>query len=170
LVRAARDIQFGSTEREFSGDGKSAFPSPVHRDVGVCFLETPASGNKRWRKSPPIAKENVMRGRVMMILASAVLAGSLLATGAQARGGGGGGHGGGGFGGGMGGGHMGGFGGGGIGGLGGGRVGGFGAGSMAHVGHEHFGGGRRFIGRGFYGDGLDCPYYNSYTWPYSCTY
>ena len=30
-----------------------------------------------------------MRGRAMMILASAVLAGSLLATGAQARGGGG---------------------------------------------------------------------------------
>ncbi|MDE5451793.1 hypothetical protein GWE18_02740 [Bradyrhizobium sp. CSA112] len=53
-----------------------------------------------------------MRGRVMMILASAVLAGSLLATGAQARGGGGG-HMGGGFGGGhmdggFGGGHMGG--------------------------------------------------------------
>jgi hypothetical protein len=41
---------------------------------------------------------------------------------------------------------------------------------MAHVGHEHFGGGRRFINRGFYGDGLDCPYYSSYTWPYTCTY
>ena len=42
-----------------------------------------------------------MRGRVMMILATAVLAGSLLASGAQARGGGGGGgHMGGGFGGG----------------------------------------------------------------------
>jgi hypothetical protein len=66
--------------------------------------------------------------------------------------------------------HMGGFGGGGIGGLGGGRVGGFGAGSMAHVGHEHFGGGGRFINRGFYGDGLDCPYYSSYSWPYTCTY
>jgi hypothetical protein len=45
LVRAAPDIQFGLVEREFSGDGKSAFPSPVHRDVGVCSLETPASGN-----------------------------------------------------------------------------------------------------------------------------
>jgi hypothetical protein len=98
--------------------------------------------------------ENVMRGRVMMILASALLAGSLVATGAQARGGGGG-HGGGGFGGG----HMGGF--------GGAHMGGFGGGAMAH---EHFGGGRRFIGRGFYGDDLDCPYYSSYTWPYSCTY
>ena len=91
----------------------------------------------------------------MMILASAVLAGSLLATGAQARGGGGGGggHGGGGGGhmGGFGGGHMGGFGGGHIGGFGGAHVGGFGgahvggfgAGRMAHVGHEHFGVGRR---------------------------
>ena len=96
----------------------------------------------------------------MMILASAVLAGSLLATGAQARGGGGGG---GGHGGGFGGGHMG-------GGFGGGHMGGFGAGPMAHVGHENFGGGRRFIGRGLYGDGLDCPYYDSYTSPYSCDY
>ena len=96
-----------------------------------------------------------MRGRVMMILASAVLAGSLLATGAQARGGGGGGHGGGG--------------GGRIGGFGGGHVGGLGAG-MAHVGHERLGAGRRrFVGGGFYGD--DCPYYGSpYTWPYTCTY
>jgi hypothetical protein len=100
-----------------------------------------------------------MRGRVMMVLASAVLAGSLLATGAQARGGGGGGHGGGGGGGG----HMGGF--------GGGHIGGFGAGHMAHVGHEHFGVGRRhFVDGGLYGNGLDCPYYKSYTWPYTCTY
>ena len=100
-----------------------------------------------------------MRGRVMMILASAVLAGSLLATGAQARGGGGGGgHGGGGgghMGGGFGGGHMGGgFGGGHMGGVGGGHIGGFGGGHvggahMAHVGHEHFGAGRRrFVGGG----------------------
>ena len=95
----------------------------------------------------------------MMILASAVLAGSLLATGAQARGGGGGG----GHGGGFGGGHMG-------GGFGGDHMGGFGAGPMAHVGHENFGGGRRFIGRGLYGDGLDCPYYDSYTSPYICDY
>ena len=109
----------------------------------------------------------------MMILASAVLAGSLLATGAQARGGGGGGgHGGGGGGhmGGFDGGHMGGFGGGHIGGLGGAHVGGFGAGRMAHVGHEHFGVGRRRFGGGFYDYGLDCPYYGSYTWPYTCTY
>jgi hypothetical protein len=106
-----------------------------------------------------------MRGRVMMVLASAVLAGSLLATGAQARGGGGGGHGGGG------GGHMGGFGGGHMGGFGGGHMGGFGGGHMAHVGHEHFGVGRRhFVDGGLYGYGLDCPYYKSYTWPYTCTY
>src|SRR6202042_3181586 len=95
-----------------------------------------------WRNSPSILMENVMRGRVMMILASAVLAGSLLATGAQARGGGGG-HMGGGFGGGhmggFGGGHMGGFGGGRIGGLGDARVGGLGAGHLAHAGHEGFG-------------------------------
>src|ERR1700736_5013625 len=71
-------------------------------------------------ESPPIQMENVMRGRAMMILASALLAGSLIATGAQARGGGGGGggHGGGG------GGHMGGFGGGHMGGFGGGHMGG----------------------------------------------
>jgi hypothetical protein len=108
----------------------------------------------------------------MMILASAVLASSLLATGAQARGGGGGG-----------GGHMGGFGGGHIGGLGGGhmgglgvdRAGGFGAGvgarAMAHVDHDHIGvGRRRFVGNGFYDYGLTCPYYPSYTSPYTCTY
>jgi hypothetical protein len=115
----------------------------------------------------------------MMILASAVLAGSLVATGAQARGGGGGGHGGGGGGhGGFGGGHMGGFGGAHIGGLGAGRVGGFGgghvggfdAGRVAHADHAHFGR-RRFSG-GYYGYGLDCPYYPTYayTWPYNCTY
>jgi hypothetical protein len=65
---------------------------------------------------------------------------------------------------------MGGFGGAHMGGFGGGRMEGFGGGAMAHAGHERFGGGRRFIGRGLYGDGLDCPYYDSYTWPYSCTY
>ncbi len=117
----------------------------------------------------------------MMILATAVLAGSLLATGAQARGGGGGGgHGGGGMGGfggghmgGFGGGHMGGFGGGRVGGLGGDHVGGVGAGELAHVGHQHFGAGRRrFLGGGLYGDGLDCPYYDhtSSMRPYDCAY
>jgi hypothetical protein len=98
-----------------------------------------------------------MRGRVMMILASAVLAGSLLATGAQARGGGGGGgHGGGG------GGHMGGFGGGHMGGFGGEHMGGFGG--------DHFGGGRRRVGGGYYSYGPDCPYYDSDSWPYTCAY
>ena len=115
----------------------------------------------------------------MMILASAVLAGSLVATGAQARGGGGGGGGGhmGGFGGGhmggFGGGRMDGFGGGRIGGLGEGHVGGLGAGQkVANFGHEHLGFGRH-RGRGFYDDGLDCPYYPNYTsttWPYTCSY
>jgi hypothetical protein len=74
---------------------------------------------------------------------------------------------------------MGGFGGAHIGGFGGGRVGalgagiaagGVGAGLMAHAGHEHFGGGRhRFVG-GEIDDGFDCPYYTSYTPPYTCTY
>jgi hypothetical protein len=118
-----------------------------------------------------------------MILATALLAGSLIATGAQARGGGGG-HGGGmggghmgGFGGGMGGfsgGHMGGFGGGRIGGPGEDHIGGLGAGRMANAGHPHPDGGRRrFLGNGFYDNGLDCPYnpyYTSYNWPYTCTY
>jgi hypothetical protein len=155
LLRATPDIQFRLVESEFSGDGKSTFPSSVHRDIGVCFLKTPASGNDQWRTVRPSQMENVMRGRVMMILASAVLAGSLLATGAQARGGGGGGgHGGGGFGGG----HMGGFGDGHMG-------GGFDGGHMAGMGRDHFRG-----GSGFYDDGLGCPYYGSYTWPYNCDY
>jgi len=136
----------------------------------------------QWRKAPPIPKENVMRGRVMMILASAVLAGSLLATDAQARGGGGGGHGGGGGGGhmgggggghmgGFGGGHIGGFGAGHIGGFGGGRMGGFGGGHIAGMHRDHFGYGRRhFVRGGLYGYGLDCPYYQQYSWPYTCTY
>jgi hypothetical protein len=112
-----------------------------------------------------------------MLLASAVLAGSLLVTGAQARGGGGGGHGGGGMGG-FGGGHMGGLGGGHVGGFGGGRIGvpgagiagGVGAGLMAHANHEHFGAGRRRFVDGEIYDGLDCPYYTSYTPPYTCIY
>jgi hypothetical protein len=41
---------------------------------------------------------------------------------------------------------------------------------MDGMGQDHFGGGRRFIGRGLYGDGLDCPYYDSYTSPYACDY
>jgi hypothetical protein len=42
---------------------------------------------------------------------------------------------------------------------------------MAHANHEHFGvGGRRFVGGEIYDDdGLDCPYYTSYTPPYTCT-
>ena len=107
-----------------------------------------------------------MRGRVMMILASAVLAGSLLATDAQARGGGGGGHGGGG-----GGGHMGGFGGGHMGGFGGGHISGFGGGHIAGMHRDHFGYGRRhFVRGGLYDYGLGCAYYTRYSWPYTCTY
>src|ERR1700748_3344654 len=86
--------------------------------------------------------ENVMRGRMMMVLASAILAGSLVATGAQARGGGGGG-----------GGH-----GGGMGGFGGGLIGGLGGGHVAPLGRDRFGAGRHRFRGGYYDDGLDCPY------------
>jgi hypothetical protein len=151
----------------------------LHSITALAFAFGSAGRLKRpAADSPPIPKENVMRGRVMTILASAVLAGSLLATDAQARGGGGGGGGhGGGFGGGhMGGGfggdHMGGF-GGGMGGFGAGRVGGFGAGRIAHVDHDRFGGARhRFAGGGNYDYGLGCPYYPYYThnYPYYCDY
>jgi hypothetical protein len=41
---------------------------------------------------------------------------------------------------------------------------------MAHVGGGHYGYGRRHFVGGYYGSGLDCPYYGSYTWPYTCTY
>jgi hypothetical protein len=119
-----------------------------------------------------------MKGRWMMVLATALLAGSLVATGAQARGGGGGGGGGhgGGFGGGFGGAHMGSFGGAGIGGFdgghmgtfGGARIGGSGVGHVAGIDRDHFGMGRRHVG-GIYDDDLGCPYYPAYTAPY-CTY
>ena len=105
--------------------------------IAVLAFTLPSNANA-WKrpaaKDPPIEMENIMKRRMIMILASAALAGSLLATGAQARGGGGGG------------GHMGGFGGGHIGGLGvhpggldGGNGGGFGARAMAHVDHDHVG-------------------------------
>ena len=153
-------LQFRIIEREFSRDGEQRSSSSVHRDVRVCHVGTrqrPTTSLRR--KVPPIPKENIMRGRVMMILASAVLAGSLLATGAQARGGGGGG------------GHGGGFGGGHMGGFGGGHMGGFGGGHMAGMRGDHFGyRGRHFARGGLYGDGLGCPYYTPYTWPYNCTY
>jgi hypothetical protein len=174
-------------EFEFSREERSAFPPPVHRDVG-------SSSETRqrlplWRKARPSQMENIMSGRVMMILATAVLAGSLLATGAQARGGGGGGGGHGGGMGGFGGGHMGGFDGGRIGGLGGDHTGGLdgdriggldgdhvgslGGGHMARLDHDHLGAGRRQFGGGYYGYGLDCPYYPNYSSlnrPDTCSY
>jgi hypothetical protein len=73
-----------------------------------------------------------MRGRMMMVLASAALSGSLLAADAQARGGGG--HGGGG-------GHLGGFGGARVSGFGGARMGGFSEGHMAGIHRGYFGDG-----------------------------
>jgi hypothetical protein len=58
-----------------------------------------------------------------------------------------------------------------MGSFGGGRIGGFRGGHIAGVGRDHFGAGRRrFIGGGLYDYGLDCPYYQSYTPPYTCTY
>src|SRR6266404_6136909 len=74
-------------EPEFSGEDKQAFPSPVHRDAGVCLGARHRLTRSCGGKSRPFQKENVMRGRVMMVLASAVLAGSHLATHAQASGG-----------------------------------------------------------------------------------
>jgi hypothetical protein len=164
---------------------KTARRSHLHciATLASALLNTPMSDEVLWRNNPSNQMENIMRRRVMMILASAVLASSLLATGAQARGGGGGGggHGGGGmggFGGGhigagvgdIGGGHMGGLGADRIGGLGGDHVDGFSAGRMAHVDQGHFGIGRHHFVGGIYDDGLGCPYDPSYTPPYNCTY
>jgi hypothetical protein len=42
---------------------------------------------------------------------------------------------------------------------------------MARVDGEHLGIGRRhYVNGGLYDYGLGCPYYTSYTPPYSCTY
>jgi hypothetical protein len=58
-----------------------------------------------------------------------------------------------------------------MGGLGEDHVAGLGADRVGHVGHDHLGVGRRYYGGGsYYDDGLDCPYYQSYAWPYTCTY
>jgi hypothetical protein len=48
-----------------------------------------------------------------------------------------------------------------MGGFGGGHIGGLGGGHMAGLGRGHF-------DRGFYGDGLGCPYYLRYSSPYDC--
>jgi hypothetical protein len=46
-----------------------------------------------------------------------------------------------------------------------------GGGHMAGMRGEHFGGGRRHFARGgLYDDGLGCPYYQTYTSPYTCDY
>jgi hypothetical protein len=57
-----------------------------------------------------------------------------------------------------------------MGGFGGAHIGGLRGGRIAGIGHDHFGGRRHFGRRGFYDYGLDCPYYTSYTPPYTCTY
>jgi hypothetical protein len=41
---------------------------------------------------------------------------------------------------------------------------------MAGMRGEHFGGRRHFAHGGLYDYGLGCPYYQTYTWPYSCDY
>jgi hypothetical protein len=42
---------------------------------------------------------------------------------------------------------------------------------MAGIGRDHFSGARRHRGAGgIYDYGLDCPYYMSYTPPYTCAY
>ncbi len=63
---------------------------------------------------------------------------------------------------------MGSFSGGSTGGFGGSHTGGFSGGRMAGMGRDHYGYGRRF-GGGYYDYGT-CPYYTSYSWPYTCTY
>jgi hypothetical protein len=42
---------------------------------------------------------------------------------------------------------------------------------MARLDHDHLGAGRRHFG-GYYGYGLDCPYYPNYSsnWPDTCGY
>jgi hypothetical protein len=50
-------------------------------------------------------------------------------------------------------------------------MGGFRGNHFAGVRGDHFGGRRRFGGGYYgYGYGLDCPYYGSFNWPYTCTY
>jgi hypothetical protein len=56
-----------------------------------------------------------------------------------------------------------------MGGFGGGHSGGFGGGRMAGMGRDHYGYGRHRFGGGYYDYGT-CPYYTSYSWPYTCTY
>jgi hypothetical protein len=48
-------------------------------------------------------------------------------------------------------------------------VGGFRGGRMAGMGRGHYGYGRHRFGGGYY-DYDSCPYYTSYSWPYTCTY
>jgi uncharacterized protein YodC (DUF2158 family) len=111
-----------------------------------------------------------MRGRAMMVLATAALAGSLLAAGAQARGGGHGGRGGGGHMGGFGGAHAGHFGGAHASRFGGARIGGFGEGHFAGLRLARFG---VLAAPGFgqidytrsAGPGFDQPYYTGYYTP-----
>jgi hypothetical protein len=43
-------------------------------------------------------------------------------------------------------------------------------GHMAGMRGEHFGGRRHFARGGLYDYGLDCPYYQTYTSPYTCDY
>jgi uncharacterized protein YodC (DUF2158 family) len=93
----------------FQSIATSAFALLGHASVGQGPVRT----------APSIPKENVMRRRVMVVLAGAALVGSLLATDAQARGGGGGGVG-----------HIGGA---RVGGFGGARVGGIGGRYMAGI-------------------------------------
>jgi hypothetical protein len=89
------DVQFGFINVNLV-EAKNRFPIfSSSRDLGICL--PPARQRLTRRTVSPVPKENVMRGRMMMVLASAALAGSLLATDAQAHGAGGYGGGGDGF-------------------------------------------------------------------------
>src|SRR5258705_13412705 len=71
-TRPVNQFRLRPNEFEFSGDEHSAFSSSVYHDVDVCLPRICRRRRRPLADSPPILTENVMRGRAMMILASAV--------------------------------------------------------------------------------------------------
>src|ERR1700754_4668855 len=75
-------------DTEFNGDADEYSHLSVHHDAGVCLVKTRQRLVKvLWRNARPFQWRKIMKGRWIMVLATALLAGSLAATGAQARGG-----------------------------------------------------------------------------------